>query len=186
MKHNYRDLAVFFLLLAIGVAGRWAQPTWNFTPLVAVTAIGGFYFRNTLAALLLPVTVLAVSDLVLPAHDSLPVMISVHVMMVLPFVLGRLARKASTRGRVGYLALCGFVPATAFFVVTNFAVWAFKSNYDKTLAGLMECYAAGVPFYRAMIAGDVFFLTVLVGCLVAAGSLATKQQHALAAETLQD
>ena len=37
-RDTWRELAVFGLLLALGVIGRWAQPTWNFTPLAAVTA----------------------------------------------------------------------------------------------------------------------------------------------------
>ncbi|MEM9186008.1 MAG: DUF6580 family putative transport protein [Planctomycetota bacterium] len=175
MKSHARDLTVFALLLAIGVFGRWAQPTWNFTPMAAVTAVGGYYFASPWAAVLLPVSVLAVSDLTLPVHDSAWVQASVHLMMVLPLLLGRWARGRSPKTQVGLLALCGVAPATAFFVVTNFAVWAFKSNYERTLAGLGECYAAGLPFYRAMLAGDVFYMTVLAACLMLAGEFASRR-----------
>ncbi len=167
-RDTLRELAVFALLLAIGVLGRWAQPTWNFTPLVAVTAFGGYYFRQNLAAFLLPVGVLAVSDILLPAHDNWAVLLSVHAMMIIPLLLGRLARKTEGLKNAMCWAMCGVVPATAFFAVTNFAVWAFKSTYEPSLAGLAACYAAGVPFYRAMLAGDLFFLTVLLGCLAIA------------------
>lgn len=167
-RNTLVDLTTFGLLLAIGVLGRWAQPTWNFTPLVAVTALGGFYFRSWLAAVLLPISVLAISDVLLPAHDNWPVLVSVHVMMIVPLLLGRLAREKQGWRRGACWALCGVVPATAFFIVTNFAVWAFRSTYETSLAGLATCYAAGVPFYRAMLAGDVFYLTVLLACLAVA------------------
>lgn len=167
-KNTLHDLSVFALLLAIGVVGRWAEPTWNFTPLAAVTVLGGFYFRRTFVAVLLPVSVLAISDLLLPVHDNVAVMVAVHAMMVLPLVLGRLARRSKGWHRSAYWGLCGIVPATAFFLVTNFAVWAFKSNYETSLAGLAACYAAGVPFYRAMLAGDLFYLGVLLVCFAAA------------------
>ena len=52
--------------------------------------------------------------------------------------------------------LCGIVPATLFYVVTNFAVWATKSLYAPTFEGLMDCYVQALPFYRTMLAGDVF------------------------------
>ena len=55
-RETLRDLTIFALLLAFGVLGRWAQPAWNFTPLAAVTALGAFYFRSWLPAVLLPVT----------------------------------------------------------------------------------------------------------------------------------
>lgn len=170
-SQNLRDLTLFALLLAIGVVGRLASPTWNFTPLAAVAIVGGFYFRHILAALLLPVSVLALSDVMLPAHDSLPVMLSVHLMLVVPLMLGRLARGKAGWQRAASWGLCGFVPATAFFLVTNFAVWAFKSSYEPTLAGLAACYTAGIPFYRAMLAGDLFYLGVLLVCFAAARAL---------------
>ena len=167
-QSTIHDLSIFALLLAIGVVGRWAAPTWNFTPLAAVTALGGFYFRRPLVAMLLPVSVLAASDLFLPTHDNLAVMIAVHGMMLVPFLLGRLARRSLGYHRMAYWGLCGVVPATAFFVVTNFAVWAFKSNYEISLAGLAACYTAGLPFYRAMLAGDLFYPGVLLACFAAA------------------
>jgi len=169
-RNTLRDLAVFGLLLAIGVLGRWAQPTWNFTPLAAVTVLGGFYFRQAMPAVLLPIGILAVSDLMLPLHDNWPVMISVHLMMIVPLLLGRSARNSQGLRRGVMLGLAGFVPATAFFLVTNFAVWMFRSTYDATFDGLLACYAAGLPFYRWMLAGDVFYLAVLLGCLAVAGA----------------
>ncbi|MCG8450823.1 MAG: hypothetical protein MI725_14740 [Pirellulales bacterium] len=167
-RETLRELSVFGLLLAIGVLGRWAQPTWNCTPLAAVTVLGGYYFRPLLPALLLPVGVLAVSDLVLPTHDSWPVQISVHLIMILPLWLGRQVRGCQGWRRMVGWTLCGIAPATAFYLVTNFAVWAFKSDYPSTLSGLLACYTAGIPFYRTMIAGGVLDLTLLAGCLAIA------------------
>jgi len=173
-RETLRELAVFCLLLAIGIVGRWAQPAWNFTPLAAVTALGGYYFRQRIAAVLLPMSVLAISDLLLPTHDSWPVLASVHLMMIVPLLLGRRARTQEGRQRGISLALCGVLPATSFFLVTNFAVWAFKGTYDKTLEGLAMCYTAGLPFYRGMLLGDLFYLTILLGCLAIAGAFAPR------------
>jgi hypothetical protein len=177
-RDTLRDLTVFALLLAFGVVGRWADHAWNFTPLTAVTALGAFYFRNWLPALLLPSAVLITSDLFLPSHDSGVVQASVHVMALIPLVLGRAARCAEGWRKAAYWGLCGFVPATAFFLVTNFAVWAAKSSYAPTLAGLVECYVRGLPFYRTMLAGDICYLSLMTACLAAAHMM----QPRLAAE----
>ena len=48
-------------------------------------------------------------------------------------------------------------------------MWAFQSDYEKSLAGLTRCYLAAVPFYRWMLAGDGFYLVVLFGCWALAG-----------------
>jgi hypothetical protein len=164
-----RDLIVFALLTSIGVVGRWAQPDWNFTPLMAITVLGGYYFRSLLPAVLLPVSVLAISNLALDSYDSVPVLISVYAMMLVPLFLGRAARGKSGWQLAGVGALCGLVPATAFFIVTNFVHWAATSMYDHTWAGLMNCYVAALPFYRTMLVGDLFYLGLLVGCLALAG-----------------
>ena len=64
----------------------------HFTPLAAVTAMGGFYFARRLPAVLLPIGVLSVSDVLLPAHDNGLVHISVYAMMIVPLLLGRTVR----------------------------------------------------------------------------------------------
>jgi hypothetical protein len=170
-RETRRELVVFVLLLAFGVLGRWAQPAWNFTPLAAIAALGGYYFRSWLPAVLLPWTMLIVSDTMLAPHDNLVAAASVFVITLLPVAMGRAARGAQSWGRVALWAMCGFVPATAFFLVTNFAVWASKSLYAPTLDGLGQCYAYALPFYRTMLAGDVCYVALAAACLGAAHML---------------
>jgi hypothetical protein len=163
-----REAFVFFLLLAFGVVGRWAQPDWNFTPLAAVTAMGAYYFRGWLPAILLPASMLAISDLLLLPHDNWVVPVSVHLMAIVPLALGRAARRAEGWRCALCWGLCGVLPATAFFIVTNFAVWASKSMYAATAAGLLDCYVRALPFYRTMLTGDICYVGLMAGCLAAA------------------
>ena len=167
-RETRRDLLVFALLLAFGIVGRWAQPAWNFTPLAAVTALGAFYFRSWMPAVLLPSALLIVSDFLLPSHDSWQVQVAVPLSAIIPLALGRAARRTDGWRRGACWAMCGFVPATVFFVVTNLAVWASKSLYAPTVAGLVECYVKGLPFYRTMLAGDVCYMSLMTACLAAA------------------
>jgi hypothetical protein len=164
------DVAVFSLLVSIGVAGRWSQPEWGFTPIAAATVLAGYHFKRQTIAVLVPLAILGISDLLLPAYDNVPVMLATYAAMTVPVWFGR-----SLRGGQGVWsktwrwAVCGLVPATLFYLVSNFAVWAFQSDYEKSLAGLMQCYAAAVPFFRAMLVGDVFYLAALTGCWALAG-----------------
>lgn len=161
-----RELSVFALLVAIGVFGRWGQPEWCFTPIAAVSVFAGFFFARWSVAVLVPVACLAISDLLLPAYNQIVVMAITYLAMIAPVALGRLLRNGqqSLGGKVWRWAACGLVPATLFFITSNFAVWAFKSDYTKTWAGLVECYAAAVPFFRWMLAGDLFYLSIIFGC----------------------
>ena len=118
----------------------------------------------------MPIAILAISDLLLPAYNSLGVLVIKYVAMSLPVVFGRWLA-SGTRGWAAFwrLSVCGLAPATIFFFTTNLAVWVFQSDYPKTFAGLVECYAAGVPFFRAMLAGDLYYLAVFFGCAALAG-----------------
>jgi Family of unknown function (DUF6580) len=163
--HTLRDALIFALLVGIGVAGRWAQPEWCFTPTAAVAVFAGFYFSRATIAALVPVAVLAISDLVLPAYDSLAVMVATYAVMTVPVLFGKWLRgRHSGKSTAWRWAACGLLPAVLFFVVTNFAVWAFQSDYPKTPAGLLACYWAAVPFFRWMVAGDVIYLAAIFGC----------------------
>jgi Family of unknown function (DUF6580) len=170
-QQTVQDLLVFILLVAIGVAGRLGQPEWCFTPTAAAAIFAGYYFPRAWIAVLVPLAILATSDLLLPAHDSIPVMFATYAVMTIPVWFGRMmANSRHSRSSAWRWALCGLLPATLFWVVTNFAVWAFQSDYPKTLAGLAACYWAAVPFFRWMLAGDLFYLAILLSCLALAGA----------------
>jgi hypothetical protein len=168
-QQTLQDVLVFTLLVAIGVAGRWGQPQWAFTPTAAAAVFAGFYFSRAGIASLVPLAILAISDLILPAYNSVPVLVVTYAAMIAPIWFGRLLRGKNRIATIAWkLMLCGFVPATLFFITSNFAVWAFQSDYEKSFQGLTECYIAAVPFYRWMLAGDIFYMTVIAGCWFAA------------------
>lgn len=168
-KRLLEEVLVFCVLTTIGVVGRWGQPDWCFTPTAAVGVFAGFYFSRLWMATLVPMAVLGISDLALPAYDSRGVMVAVHVALLFPVALGWSLRRPSGKlAALGKFAACGMLPAILFFVLSNWAVWQFTNTYEPTLAGLAASYAAAVPFFRAMLVGDVFYLTMIFGCYVLA------------------
>jgi hypothetical protein len=164
------DLSVLALLVAIGVAGRWGQPQWCFTPTAAAAIFAGYYFSRLGVGLVVPLAILLISDFLLPAYNSIGVMIATYLVMIVPVWFGRMLRNPAPAYVTAWRwAVCGFVPATLFFLVSNFAVWTFQSDYAKTWAGLVQCYWAAVPFYRWMLTGDIFYIALLFGCAALAG-----------------
>src|SRR3954468_14538616 len=114
-QKNPQDFLVFALLIAIGVAGRWGQPEWCFTPTAAAAIFAGLYFSRIAIAVLVPIAILAISDLILPAYNSIPVMIVTYAVMILPVSFGRLQRGERPR----WLSACRWalftlLPATIF------------------------------------------------------------------------
>lgn len=160
------EVAVALLLIAIAVVGRWSQPFWNFTPLAAIALFAGAYFRRRAIAIAVPLAALAISNLILDGYPSQPVMLSVYGLMGATALIGPWLRRAaagSAGGWIARVAVGAAAPSLAFFLVTNFAVWASTGMYAKTFAGLIECYTAAVPFYRQQLAGDLFYTAVLFG-----------------------
>lgn len=45
--------------------------------------------------------------------------------------------------------------SVSFFVASNFSVWFEWNMYPKTLGGLMQCYAAGLPFFRNSVIAEL-------------------------------
>ncbi|QDU58773.1 DUF6580 family putative transport protein [Aeoliella mucimassa] len=169
------DHLVFVLLVAIAVVGRLGRLDWNFTPLAAVALLAGCYFRNRFVAALVPLTALAITDLTQPSHYSGWVLASVWGCMMVPAMLGPWLRKASSKLQVATRGVTSaLLPATIFFLVTNLVVWAVGPvagspfQFGSDLAGLATVYAAGIPFYLKMLAGDLFYVTTLFGAFAIA------------------
>jgi hypothetical protein len=76
-------------------------------------------------------------------------------------LIGRVfLRRAASMSRPLAAAVGG---GLAFFLTSNFAVWALGNYYPHSLAGLADCFAAGIPFYRNTLVGDVVFSAALFG-----------------------
>jgi hypothetical protein len=50
------------------------------------------------------------------------------------------------------------VGSMLFFLISNFGAWLDPlMGYDRTLAGLIRCYAMGLPFFRPTLISDLCF-----------------------------
>lgn len=165
------QIAVFSVLVALGVVGRWGQPDWCVTPLAAVGLLAGYALPRGWAVAT-PLTAMLLTDLVLPAYGSVWLAIAVYAAMAVPALLGGLLKTRIASAPAGLARLFGLAatPALVFFVVSNFAVWATSAMYPTTGVGLAECYAAAVPFLRRMLAGDLAFTGLLFGAAWIAGA----------------
>jgi hypothetical protein len=62
------------------------------------------------------------------------------------------------------VAGAGLIGSLAFYLVTNFGVWASTNSlYPATAEGLLACYVAGIPFLLNTVAGTLLFSGVLFG-----------------------
>lgn len=158
-------LAYVFVLFAVAV--RFMPHPLAFTPVAA--ALLYFGARGSRRQLWVPFALLAASDVILTKFVYSYQFSWDHFVTWAWYAailwLGTALRKNDLRESTGWLRVGGAALASSisFFVVSNFAVWACWNMYPKTLSGLMTCYAAGLPFFRRGIAGDMLFTAVMFG-----------------------
>ncbi len=156
-------LAYLFIVFAVLSRMPFMPHPWNFTPVAA--ALLYFGARGPRRQLWIPFVLLAASDVVLTKFVYSYVFSWDHFVSWAWYAailwLGTNLRENSNWLRIAGAALASSV---SFFVVSNFAVWACWDMYPKTFAGLMTCYAAGLPFFRRGIAGDLFYTAGMFGC----------------------
>jgi uncharacterized protein DUF6580 len=153
-------LAFLFVILAIAV--RFIPHPWTLTPVGA--ALLYFGARGTRKLAWIPVVLLAASDLALNKFVwGYP--FKADQVIIWLWYAGILWLGFQLRRKVDPLRLLAAALATAvsFFVVSNLGVWAAWNMYPKTLAGLMTCYAAALPFFRRELIGDVMFTAIFFG-----------------------
>lgn len=158
---NTRYFILTGTVLAAAAARLLPHP-WNFTPIGAMALFGGAQFASKRASFLVPLAALFLSDLVLGLHLLMPF---VYACFALTVCLGFWVRRQPGVGRI---AVASLISSTLFFLVTNFGVWACLNTYPKTAGGLLTCYAAGLPFFRNGLLGDLFYAGLLFGALALA------------------
>lgn len=174
MSARTSAIVAFVLLVVLAAGGRLLQPWWCFTPIAAVAMFAGYFFRDLRIAALVPLTAMTVSDLFLPGYDGVAVTLVVYAVFLLPVVMGKRLQKYEWSLRPLAYSL---VPAVVFFLATNLAIWTFRPWYEPNLAGLTQCYAAAIPFFRWMLMGDVFYVALLFGSYALASDLGLAQRR---------
>jgi hypothetical protein len=161
---------LYRLLLALGIialaaALRIAPHPWNFTPVGAMALFSGAVIKNRRLAFLVPLLALFLGDIFIGFHKLMPI---VYASFLLSVAIGFWLRDRRTAGRITSATLLG---AIQFFLVTNFAVWAFGLAYPRTGAGLVACYVAGIPFFWNTLAGDAVYAVLFFGTFALAERL---------------
>lgn len=157
MSKKMQIILVIAIILLAAVS-RLVKHPFNFTPVAAMAIFAGCYLHKKWG-LILPLGAMFVSDYFIGFYDW-QVMASVYLSMALAFVIGWFLYYHKKWYNVIFAALGSSV---IFFLITNFAVWAFFDWYPHTWQGLMVNYTLALPFFRNTLAGDLFYTGVLFG-----------------------
>ena len=98
-----------------------------------------------------------IADAFLGFHGT---MIWVYGSLILVSMMGILLTNRTSLVNCSVAALGG---SLLFFLVTNFGVWLISGFYEKSIAGLITCYAMALPFFHNTLAGSVVYSAIMFG-----------------------
>jgi len=170
MKNNKSLLQAGFIgvMVILAAMTRILPHFPNFTAIGAMALFGAAHFKVKWQAFLVPLVALYISDLILNNivyggyYDHFVWQIGPFVYIAFILILGVgyfLRDKISTKNVV----LASLSASVIFFLLTNAGSWLVDPMYTKDLSGLLTAYAAGIPFFRGTLAGDLVYSAVLFG-----------------------
>ena len=150
-----KEIFPISLILILALARLIPHPP-NFTPIIAVAIMSGYFFKNINLSFLTLIIAMLVSDLFIGFYEN--VIFVYASLLLITFVFYRISKKINFKN----LFIYSFAGSLIFFIVSNFGVWVLGSPgvydiaYEKNLNGLVECYILAIPFF-----GNTFLSTVI-------------------------
>ncbi len=155
-------------LIVAAALSRLAPHPHNVAPITAMTLFAAAYLPSRRWSVALPLAAMLLSDVVLYATKDAAYQdvmfittLWVYSAIVAIAAIGQWLRKRPIVGRIAGTTVSGSV---VFFLMTNFGSWvALTATYPRTIGGLMDCYAAALPFFRNTLLGDLMYAGILFG-----------------------
>jgi hypothetical protein len=142
----------------------------NVTPIAGMALFGAAFFKRSWVGLALPFATLWITDLILNNtilrhfYPETGFIWFTSLWVALGFLaiwaVGKLNLKSITPLRLVCSSVMGSV---AFFLISNLSTFFETNLYTKDIQGLMTCYAAGIPFFRNEVLGDIVFTSIIFG-----------------------
>ena len=143
------------LILILALARLIPHPP-NFTPIIAVAIMSGFFFKNIYLSLGTLLIAMLLADAFIGFYNNI---LFVYLsLLLIAFIFYKISKKINFKN----LFIYSFGSSIIFFVISNFGVWALGSPavnnipYEKSIEGLIQCYILAIPFF-----GNTFLSTVI-------------------------
>lgn len=147
-----------YFLIFVAAVLRFLPHLPNFAPITAVGLFSGTYLKK-FYAVILPLAALLVSDYFIGFYQW-QVVLSVYASFAISGLLGLWLRKHKNFSNTVGVTL---IASIQFYLITNFAVWAFSGLYPLTAEGLLASFVNALPFFRNTLLGDFFYVGVMFG-----------------------
>jgi hypothetical protein len=175
-------LPALFLIPLVALFRVWlawnpAPPMWllGFSPIAAVALCAGIFLPRRLA-LVVPLGILALSDVAIDAHYGAgffaPVLLARYGLLALLVGAGLFLRRTRVGSSFPGVLAAALAGSVFFYVASNAFAWAGSSDYAQTPAGLWQALTVGLPgfppsyvFFRNELVSDALYSMVFVACV---------------------
>ena len=123
----------------------------NFTPIISMALLSGYFFSSIYLAIIILIFSLLVSDFFLGFYENMIFIYFTILFIILVFF--NISYKINFKN----LYLYSFMGAFIFYLITNFSVWATGSLYEKSFSGLVQCYFLALPFFKNTLISTLFY-----------------------------
>ena len=125
-----KEIFPITLILILALSRLIPHPP-NFTPIIAVAILSGYFFKNLYFSFLVLIASMVIADFFIGFYDN---MFVVYLsLMLITFTFYRAGSKLNYKS----LFLFSLFGSLIFFVITNFGVWALGNLYEKNLNRLI-------------------------------------------------
>ena len=145
----------------------------GFTAIIAVAVFAGLRSAKIKNVFLLPLIVLLSTDIILQLLYILNIypfagfysgQIINYLLVLLVSVIPVLIKNKNFAG----IAFSTLAAPTVYFVLSNFSVWLMDGYqslpaYSRNITGLINCYTAGLPFYKNSLISTIIFVPAFIG-----------------------
>ena len=176
MKNN-RALILVFVLLVISAAlyRVWDGRPFGFAPQIAMALFAGSVIRDKRFSFLVPLLSMLLSDVLYQALYSqglTPIKGFYegqwvnYILFTSITVIGFFIKK----NKIGSIIVGSLAGAIFFYLTSNFFDWIGggldinNQPYPKTFEGLINCFVAGLPFFRGSVWATLLFNGIFFGC----------------------
>ena len=151
-----KEIFPISLILILALAKLIPHPP-NFTPIIAVAILSGYFFKNIYLSFATLLIAMLLADVFIGFYNH---MLFVYLsLFLIAFVFYKISEKINFKN----LFIYSFFGSLIFFIISNFGVWALGSPgvydiaYEKSLSGLIQCYVLAIPFFANTFLSTVIF-----------------------------
>ena len=157
LKISAKEIFPIGLVLLLAFSRLIPHPP-NFTPIVAVAIMSGYFFKNIKLSFVVLLIAMLLVDVFLGFYKH---MLFVYLsLFLITFVFFKISDKINFKN----LFVFGFLGSLIFYLVSNFGVWVSgvlspvtNLPYEKDLNGLINCYYLAIPFFKNTLFSTIVF-----------------------------